>query len=279
MTVVQINMRFPGFLKKALTLSYDDGVDTDIKMIEILNKYGIKGTFNLNSGLFSELPRSADNDHYFYHLTKKQALELYTVSGHEVAVHTRTHPFLEKLSPEEIAREIMEDRRALEEMFGVVVRGMAYPFGTYDDRVVNIAAACGIAYSRTVVSTGCFDIPTDWFHMNTTCHHNDSNLMKYATDFVDANIERPLLFYLWGHTYEFRSDNNWHVIEDFCHKVGNRSDVWYATNIEVYDYVEAFNSLSFSADYSLVYNPSVISVCFEKDGVEYCAAGGKTTKL
>ena len=184
---MKIYLRFPGFLKKALTLSYDDGVDTDIKMIDILNRHGIKATFNLNTGLFSEIPRPDGYTHYFYHLTKSQALELYTSSGHELAVHTLTHPFLETLSPEEIAHEITEDRKNIEEMFGGVVRGMAYPFGTYDDRVVEIAKSCGIAYSRTTISTGCFDIPCDWLRLPATCHHNDPRLNE-LTDIEIENV-------------------------------------------------------------------------------------------
>ncbi len=272
-------MRFPDFKKKALTLSYDDGVDTDIKMIEILNRYGVKATFNLNSGLFSETSRAADNNHYFYHLTKKQALELYTNSGHEVAVHTLTHPFLEKLTPEIISREIFEDRKNLENMFGGVVRGMAYPFGTYNDTVVNVAAACGIAYSRTIVSTGRFDIPRDWLRMPATCHHNDANLMEYARRFNEEDVNEPRLFYLWGHTYEFRSNGNWNVIEDFCKAVGGRNDVWYATNIQVYDYTEAFRALCFDADVTRVYNPSATDVFINLNGKNYVAVHGAVTEL
>ena len=47
-------MLFPGGKQKALTLSYDDGVQQDIRFIEILDKYGIKCTFNINSYSFEE---------------------------------------------------------------------------------------------------------------------------------------------------------------------------------------------------------------------------------
>lgn len=47
-------LRFPGFRMKALTLSYDDGVRADCMLMDILNRYGIKCTFNLNSGWFAE---------------------------------------------------------------------------------------------------------------------------------------------------------------------------------------------------------------------------------
>lgn len=276
---MKIYLRFLGFLKKALTLSYDDGVDTDIKMIDILNRHGIKATFNLNTGLFSEIPRPDGYTHYFYHLTKSQALELYTSSGHELAVHTLTHPFLETLSPEEIAHEITEDRKNIEEMFGGVVRGMAYPFGTYDDRVVEIAKSCGIAYSRTTISTGCFDIPCDWLRLPATCHHNDPRLNELTDRFISSDGEAPSLFYLWGHTYEFRWNNNWEIIESFAAKIGGRNDIWYATNIEICDYVEAFRALRFSADGTKVYNPSACDVCFTADGKNVTAVSGVVTDI
>lgn len=33
---------------KAVTLSYDDGVAQDIRLIELLDRYGLRATFNLN---------------------------------------------------------------------------------------------------------------------------------------------------------------------------------------------------------------------------------------
>ena len=45
-------MRFPEGREKALTFSYDDGVLADRKLIEIFDRYGLKGTFNLNNELF-----------------------------------------------------------------------------------------------------------------------------------------------------------------------------------------------------------------------------------
>ena len=73
--------------------------------------------------------------------------------------------------------------------------------------------------------------------------------MKMARNFIsDSAKNEAILFYLWGHTFEFEADNNWHVIEEFCDYIGNREDIWYATNIEIYDYVQAYNRLVFSAD-------------------------------
>lgn len=41
---------YPNGLEKALTFSYDDGRVFDRKLVEIFNRYGVKGTFHLNSG-------------------------------------------------------------------------------------------------------------------------------------------------------------------------------------------------------------------------------------
>ena len=48
---------FPGGKAKALTMSYDDGKVQDRRLIDICNKYGIKGTFNLNYGQVGKRPR------------------------------------------------------------------------------------------------------------------------------------------------------------------------------------------------------------------------------
>ena len=42
---------FPQGKFKVLTMSYDDGNKADVRLVSIFNKYGIRGTFNLNYGL------------------------------------------------------------------------------------------------------------------------------------------------------------------------------------------------------------------------------------
>lgn len=254
-------LRFPNGLSKALTLSYDDGVEQDARLIEILNKHGLKATFNLNSGCFSPDGKVFPAGTIHRRMTEKRVKELYSSSGHEVAVHAYTHPWLETLPPAVIAKEILDDRQRLEGIFEKPIRGMAYPFGTYNDTVVDVLANCGIVYSRTTVSTKKFDIPSDWLRMPATCHHNAPELMELAEKFANKKVaDHAQLFYLWGHSYEFEANDNWGVIEKFAEYMGNRDDVWYATNIEIYDYVQAFDRLVWSTDASIIYNPSAISV-------------------
>lgn len=273
-----IFMRFPGGKARALTLSYDDGVEQDIRLIGIMKQYGLKGTFNLNSGLYAPEGTVYPEGHIHRRMTKEQAIALYKESGMEVAVHALTHPFLEQLSVNECTWEVIADRMNLEQEYDVIVRGMAYPFGTYSDQVVNVLENCGIAYSRTVEATHRFDVPKDWMRLPSTCHHNDPKLMELAHTLVETEWNRtPALFYLWGHSYEFEADNNWNVIEEFAAYIGGREDIWYATNIEVYDYVKAYERLMFSTDGKKVYNPTNMEVFFAKDEQIICAKPGTTT--
>ena len=271
-----LSMRFPGGKLKALTLSYDDGVEQDIKMIEILNKYGLKCTFNINSGSYAPEGKVYAPGTIHRRMTKQMCTELYTNSGHEVAVHSYTHPFLERLAPAQVAYEIIKDRETLEEQFGCVVRGMAYPYGTYNDDVVRVLADCGIVYSRTTKSTEKFDIPTDWLRMPATCHHRCPRLMELAEKFVEDKGTSAQLFYLWGHTYEFEEKNDWNVIEEFAEYMGGRDDIWYATNIEIYEYIEDYKRLIFSADMAKVKNPTARTIYFKLNKEERSIAPGET---
>ena len=81
--------------------------------------------------------------------------------------------------------------------------------------------------------------------------------MELAKRFVEQKpIFQPWLFYLWGHSYEFDANQNWNVMEEFAAYMGGREDIWYATNIEIYDYVTAWRSMITSADGMRIYNPT-----------------------
>ena len=262
-----IFMRFPGGRKKALTLSYDDGVEQDIRLIQIMKENGLKGTFNLNSGLYAPEGMVYPKGTIHRVMSKKQCQEVYTDSGMEVAVHSLTHPHLEQLPAGMCAYEIVQDRVNLEEDFERLIKGMAYPFGTTSDAVVETLKQCGIVYARTVESTGKFDIPTDWLRLPATCRHADPKLMELAQKFVEEDRKKaPGLFYLWGHSYEFERDDNWYIIEEFAEYIGNREEIWYATNGEIYEYIYAYNQLRFSANGKKVYNPTHTKLYFENEG-------------
>lgn len=272
--------RFPSFKRKALTLSYDDGVEQDIRLIEIMTKHGIKGTFNINSGLFAPEGTVYPPGQIHRRMTKKEAYDLYLSNNMEVAVHAYYHPHLEVLTPQEITEEVLNDRIDIEKTTGKITRGMAYPYGSTSQQVVQCLKACGILYARTVDSTNNFQIAEDWLRLPATCHHNNPNLMQLAQQFVSyVASKEPGLFYLWGHSYEFEQNNNWHVIEDFCEFMGNREEIWYATNIEIFEYLEAYKQLKTSADGSTVYNPTNTELFFEVGEKEYKISPGQTLKI
>lgn len=274
--MASIFLRFPEGRSKALTLSYDDGVEQDIHLIDIMNKYGLKGTFNLNSGLYAAEGTIYPKNQIHRRMTEKQITETFINSGQEVAVHSLTHPFLEQLPIDIAVKEIIKDRENLEKQFNTIVSGMAYPFGTLNDRLVAALQFCGVVYARTVVSTNDFRIPKDWMRLTATCHHNSPEFHNLTKQFLEDEINNtPYLFYLWGHSYEFEENNNWNVIEDFARYVGNRDDIWYATNIDIYEYIDAYNRLIFSVDGKRVKNPSNKKIWFKyEENIIEIEAGG-----
>lgn len=274
-------LRFPDFKTKAVTLSYDDGVEQDIKLVEMMSDYGFKGTFNLNSGCFAKPgTKYSDDTVYDRRLPAKEAISLYKKHNMEIACHSQTHTFLERLPSSLALEEILSDRCCLEKLAKTPVHGLAYPFGTYSDETVAALKAAGIFYARTTASSGRFSVPTDWLRLNPTCHHNDENLSKLISEFKDEDVGAdPMLFYLWGHSYEFDADKNWNVIEDFFKSLSDRADTWYATNIDIYNYVRAYESLDFTLDMNYVHNPSALDVYILVKGNHVKIPRGKTVKI
>ena len=271
-------MRFPGGKPKAMTFSYDDGVETDERLIRIFDENGMAATFNVNTGCFAAEGTVYPPGTVHRRMSKSAALALYAGGRHEVAVHAAHHPFLDRLPAAAAVREVLADRIELEKMFSRTVRGMAYPFGTTSDEVVSALAACGIAYARTTVSTGRFDVPRDWLRLPATCHHDDPRLFELLERFrLPAQQARPAqLFYLWGHSYEFDQKGNWDRIEKFCGEAAGMEDTWYASNIEIYDYVEAYSRLRVGAEGTILENPAsqALWCCDPRTGEVFDVAPG-----
>lgn len=249
--VSQLFFRFPGFKTKAVTLSYDDGDLCDRDMISILDRYGIKGTFNLNAG------RIADNPN------KVQLEDLEnTYRGHEIATHTFTHPYLHNLDLGGISYQLVHDRELLEDTLHRPIEGFAYPYGLREETngMVDCLKYCGIRYARTTTATYNFGLPTDPLRWNPTCHHANARLPELMEKFLTPdNVEnphkiKPRLFFIWGHAREFIG--KWEDLEQICKTIGNQEDVWYATNGEIMDYLTAYRSLRRSINGDYVYNPT-----------------------
>ena len=213
--------------RKAFVLSYDDGVWQDVRLVEMLNKYGLKCTFNLNSGMMDP-PYSWEADGVKIERMPSEMLPgLY--AGHEIACHTAHHCDLTGLGDGEISDEVRNDISALEKIAGQRVTGFAYPYGNTDKRVRFLLKMCGVSYARGVRSTHGFDMPEDLLEISPTCRHKEEKIFDLAREFIALQPESPKLFLLWGHSYEFDMQRGWERFERFCDLIAGHDDIFYAT--------------------------------------------------
>ncbi len=214
--------------QKAITFSFDDGVKQDQRLIEILNKYGLKGTFNLNSqrlGLSNIVSPCEVKSVY---------------AGHEVAAHTLTHPRLPDITDDnEVIRQVEQDRQNLSELVGYDVCGFAYPGGgeNNDTRVADlIRQHTGIKYARVWQTNNQFALQDNLFRFQGTVdvYNEENKLFDLAEKFLLLQADTPSIFYLWGHAYELDyNPKSWDIFEDVCRLISGQNDIYYGTNKEI----------------------------------------------
>lgn len=283
--MMSVFMRYPGGKAKAVTFSYDDGVPQDKRLVEIFDKHGMKATFNF----ISEKMRKIN-------FSKEEIKEYFISKGHEIAVHGANHRANGNTRPIEGIRDVLDCRLELEEKCDCIVRGMAYPdtgitlmgnFGAYEE-IKHYLNELDIAYSRTLGGDNdSFLLPQDFHAWMPTAHHNNPKIMEFIDKFLSLDISEkayharrvPRLLYIWGHSYEFDNDNNWEHIEEICKELSNNDEIWYATNIEIYDYVQAYKSLRYSANGRKVYNPTLYTIYIDVDSNLYEIKPGETVEI
>ncbi len=256
---------WPGGKDRAFTMSYDDGVRQDARLTALMRKYGLKGTFNLNSGRFSYVGRAnifgveVDTSTF----SREEIPAIY--EGFEIATHGRSHSGLKNLGPL-AAMELLEDRRDLEALSNQFVIGHAYPYGTFDENTKTALRASGIRYARTIRSTHGFDLPRDFLEWDPTCHHTEKETEELLKTFCETRryLHDPQLFYLWGHSYELDQFEDWDRMEELLAYVSQfKEEIWFASNGEICRYLEAAQRLELSADGSGIYNPSAVELWFD----------------
>ena len=280
------HLRFPEGKPKALTLSYDDGAKYDMKLADIINKYGIKCTFNFNN--FYNRPDR---------LTKEAVIEKIISKGHEIAVHGADHKAEGIIRPIEALEDVLSCRKFLENEFDMIIRGMAYPDsgirflmpGNTYENIRSCLKNLDIVYARTLNGdNNSFRLPSDFYAWMPTAHHKNPNIKDYIEQFLSFNYsdkvyssqKYPRLFYIWGHSHEFARDDNWSLLEEICEMLSRKPDIWYATNIEIYNYVTAFGSLEYSADGKIVHNPTIYTLWLEtENGQTYSIKSDETVHL
>lgn len=260
---------FPGWIKKALSFTIDDGnLRLDKKFIDIVRPGGITGSFNLCG-----LDRMSN-------LTPEEYREFYR--GFEVTNHCKSHPKVilpednyviadEPFDPESADREkiyptgvdgvyykffttwwgrvattdayiklIDEGKKELESVFGEgSVVAYVWPYHSQkDQRLHDHLRAAGYASVRTTGASD-FNLPAD--RMNWIYNANHKTLTENAAKFDALPDDGELKWFCFGvHSHDFENNNCWDVLEDFVSKYGNRpEDFWYATVRDIFEYEDA----------------------------------------
>ena len=253
---------YPEGKKKAFVLTYDDGVLQDVRLVLLLNRYGLKGTFNLNSLLMErEFAWQHDQIGAVRRLPMSVAAHLY--EGHEVASHTCTHPDLQGMSREHLMYELGHDKYLLEQMVHRPVLGFGVPFDYYDDTVADVAAQLGFRYARGSEETHSYAPNADSFHQNAGLFHLSEDLEAFVDGFLQTDMELANCIIV-GHSYDLDGAQLWDAMETMFAKVAADDTVLSMTHLELVEYLQAMEKVEFCGTH--VRNHSDKPLWFEIDG-------------
>lgn len=262
-----IRKLYPAGKRKAFNITYDDGVMQDLRFVELMNRYGLKGTFNLNSELMrTGFAWTHPNGMEVKRLDVDTVRWLYR--GHEIASHTRTHPYMHDLSEAEVMEQLGRDKRDLEKMLGVEVAGFAVPFDYYSTMIAECAKKCGFEYARMSEFSHSYAPCRDYWFWKTGFYHIESGLEAFVDDFFATNEELAVC-QIVGHSYDLDAENLWNPVEGILHRVSRAEDVWSCTNLELVRYLKAMDMAEITGNGIL--NRSDAELWFEIDGEIVCA--------
>lgn len=196
--------------------SWDDGVVDDVRLTELLRRYGATAAFNLNPGLHQR-QRSFSwryGDKEVWRLGQDEWVDVY--AGFEIANHSLTHPYLPDLPPTDLMREVQDSRRRLQDWFQQPVRGFCYPFGGFNSAVKAAIRAAGHLYARTVTEVDPVFPPADPLEFGVNCRFADP---AFWTGYARAKAANGVFFF-WGHSYELINEAMWADLE---HKIASIS--------------------------------------------------------
>ena len=194
---------------KIVSLSFDDGTIYDLKFIELLNKYNLKATLNLNSGLDNFVWYFGDSP--IERLKLSEVVDKYNV--HEVCSHSLTHPYFSSLNKDEVIRQVKEDCNNLSKIFNRDVNAFAFPFHDQTEEHIKILKDnLNLNYIRYSYFEESY-IPKDRYHIPLNALYNDNDLYEKLEKFTNNNLDNSL-FVIAGHSYEFQVRNEWERIEE-----------------------------------------------------------------
>ncbi len=195
---------------------WDDGVTSDIRLIEVLRRHGAQATFNLSAGLH-EPQRKLGGQHRGTQVSRlgwDEVREVY--EGFMIANHSLTHPRLEQIPIEEARRNIEEGRDRLQQFFGRPVPGFAYPYGTYNESVMEAVRAAGHVYARTTRNVEQPFPPDDAMAFHSNCHFKVPDFWERYEKARAGGV-----FYFWGHSFEMINDEEWAAFEEKIERISS----------------------------------------------------------
>lgn len=257
---------YPGFTKKALIFSYDDGsMPGDKSLIEHLNAVGYVGSFNIISSHWDTLTESQ--------LEEKRRI----YAGHEIANHTDTHPIMHekdqttgefKLSEEACINDIVTGKKKLESIFGYEVTGLAWPYTIPAARPgIRKHARENYIYVRGSGDNYSFDVPDafmDEWTFTVYQARSEGVLKTYAEKYKEYDSAKLSLFSVWGHSFEFYNGKLSFDEYDECLNICKSIDLWNPTCADYVRYVNAHRKMI--VDYENIYNPSELTQYIKADG-------------
>lgn len=238
------DLKRDGTPKKYFTLSFDDGITQDEKIMEICRKYGFDSvTFNINSNLCGEnwawVADMVNCPGLVHQRFTEEQLKNGIYNGFDVAAHAANHASIKAFDtdPFGLYRELEKDADRIYRLTGTKPLGMAWPGGDteYTEKSVeNVYRYTSLRYARGTTATHTFDLPRYFLRWLPTCSVVEPDLLQQAQAFLDAPCESDMLFYVWGHGYELDAFNLYDTLEQLIKMMSGRDDVVCVSNTEFY---------------------------------------------
>lgn len=223
--------------KTIITTSWDDGHPLDLKLAWLLQKHGIPATFYIP---IDNTERRGMNRQEI-----KEIAQNFDVGG-----HTYHHVNLTRISPKEAETEIVEGKKRLEDIIGRELLSFCYPYGSFNDEIINFVKQAGFIGART--ARLLIRRIKDPFKLGTTVYAKELWLAPYmkhsvtsldlslfcfmlknslffkgwdriATETFDFVIKNGGIWHLWGHSWEIEDNNEWGRLEEVLHKISTLS--------------------------------------------------------
>ncbi len=210
-----------------VTTSWDDGHPSDLKVADLLAKYGLAGTFYVPN-------RNIEGRNVM-----SQSEIRVLARGFELGGHTCDHRVLVGLQHAALNEQIGSNRAWLQDTLGQEVAGFCYVRGRFDTRVRSAVQQAGFSYARTVRNLCCgsgfdpFQTPTTlqfYPHARSVYLRNylqngggdpvlllaalsTGNFEKRFSAVLDAARSRGNHMHLWGHSWELDEFDLWADLE------------------------------------------------------------------